>query len=378
MGIYFERRFNRGLLEIGIHETIPYERNKTDVLAMINALQKNNELWELYTKSEEYTPLFLDQHKRFTYQFIKHRDVLRPMVSEFLVQNGLKIEYPEGKRFGVCLTHDFDFLYSPLLHNMWAIFKSITQLKVKNALNLALSNKMKKWSQLTKFESFMTLEEKYGAKSSFYLLAPDKDAEDFSYPINNLENELGNIVDRGWEVGLHVSREAYDSLGKIKEEKSRLERVLNKKLIGCRNHFLQFKVPNTWKLLSEACFKYDTTFGYADIVGFRNGMCHPFRPFDLDTNENINILEIPLTVMDTSLFEKYMNFDVRNALDIIKLLIDSVRKYNGVITILWHNTHLFGERLKLFERVLSYCQEKKAWITSGEEIYRFWSKNIDI
>ena len=32
---------------------------------------------------------------------------------DYLVQNGLEIEYPEGKRFAVCLTHDVDDIYPP-------------------------------------------------------------------------------------------------------------------------------------------------------------------------------------------------------------------------------------------------------------------------
>lgn len=35
----------------------------------------------------------------------KHRHILEPQVSRFLVENGLSFEYPEGKDFAVCLTH---------------------------------------------------------------------------------------------------------------------------------------------------------------------------------------------------------------------------------------------------------------------------------
>jgi len=83
----------------------------------------------------------------------------------------------------------------------------------------------------------------------------------------------------------------------------KLEKVLGKKIVGYRNHYLKFKVPETWGLPKEAGFKYDTTLGYADCVGFRNGMCHPFKPFDLNINSYINILEIPLIIMDRTLFD---------------------------------------------------------------------------
>ena len=58
--------------------------------------------------------------------------------------------------------------------------------------------------------------------------------------------------------------------------------------------------------------------------------------------------------------------------EIIKYLIDTVEKYNGVISIIWHNENMIGDKLKLFEKLLDYCYKKNAWITSGEEIWNFW------
>ena len=119
-----------------------------------------------------------------------------------------------------------------------------------------------------------------------------------------------------------------------------------------------FKVPDTWELLSRAGFKYDTTFAYADCVGFRNGMCHPFKPFNLNTNKEIDILEIPLTIMDATIF-LHMNIDQKRAWDLTKQLIDTVEQYNGVITILFHNdTYKLEENLKFYEKLLKYCSEK--------------------
>ncbi len=131
----------------------------------------------------------------------------------------------------------------------------------------------------------MKLEEKYGAKSSFYFLTVEEGDLDFNFNVEDLDNELGYIIDNGWEVGLHGGHNSYNNLDDVREKKKRLEKVLGKKLIGYRNHYLKFKVPDTWIVLEKAGFKYDTTFGYADAVGFRNGMCHPFKPFNLHTNK---------------------------------------------------------------------------------------------
>ncbi len=334
---------------------------------MIEVLKQNKEIFDLFTQLEEYNPPLLDKYQRFPHYLSKNRNVLEPEVSKFLIENGLKVEYPEGKKFAVCLTHDIDVVNFSKLSLVYGAARSLMQGQIKNALKMPFYNINKKWNPWWNFKEIIDLEEKYGAKSSFYFLALDKGDLDFNYNVEDLEAEIGTIANNGWEVGLHGGHEAYNNLNQIKEMKKRLESVLGKEVIGYRNHFLKFKVPDMWELLSKAGFKYDTTFGYADCVGFRNGMCHPFKPFNLDTNKGIDILEIPLIIMDCTLFD-YMKFDMEGAWNITKLLIDKVENYNGSITILWHNTYMIGGNLKLYEKILQYCHRKGAWMTSGEEI----------
>jgi hypothetical protein len=107
-------------------------------------------------------------------------------------------------------------------------------------------------------------------------------------------------------------------------------------------------------------------------------MCHPFRPYNLNTGKQIDILEIPLVVMDRTLLRDYMRLDVKKAWELIKGLIDKVEQCNGVLTILWHNnTSIEGTNLKYYEKFLKYVYDKKAWIASGEEIFNWWSKNVE-
>ena len=65
---------------------------------MLEVLKSNERLWELFTKKEEYEPHLLDQYQRFPYYLSKHRECLEPQVSAFLIQNGLKVVYPDNKK----------------------------------------------------------------------------------------------------------------------------------------------------------------------------------------------------------------------------------------------------------------------------------------
>jgi peptidoglycan/xylan/chitin deacetylase (PgdA/CDA1 family) len=339
---------------------------------MYEGLKQEKELWNLFTKAEEYTFFIPDKYDRFCYYQSHHRNIFEPQVSKFLIENGYEVSYPENKKFAVCLTHDIDVLYFPKLTTIFDSYRSLLKGQVKNSFNLFKSLINKKYNPWWNIKEIIKLEEKYNANSSFYFLTLDKNEKDFNFNIEDVEPELKYIIDKGCEVGLHGGFGEYNNLEKITEKKMRLEKVLNKKIVGFRNHYLKFKVPDTWEVLCKAGFKYDTTFGYADSAGFRNGMCHPFKPFNIQTDREIDIFEIPLIIMDNTLFD-YMQLDIAGAWKNIKLLIDTVEKYKGVITILWHNTYMINEKRDLYEKILKYCANKDAWMTGGEEILHCFS-----
>lgn len=288
-------------------------------------------------------------------------------------------EYPENKKFAVCLTHDIDDVYPPCSHTILSSLCHIKNLDF-NGLKKQLfwKDKGKESSPYWNFKEIMKLENKYDGKSSFYFLSTDKDIHRFRYNIEELENELGFIADNGCEIGLHGGYYSYNNLEYIQKEKKRLEKVAGKEVIGYRNHYLMFKFPDTWELLAKAGFKYDTTLGYSDMVGFRNGLCFPFKPFNINTNEEINILEIPLIIMDGALFSSLTSSG--KAWEDAKILIDTVEKYNGVLTLLWHNSAFncpFREKtFKFYKRILEYLYERNAWITSGENILKWWENYV--
>lgn len=344
----------------------------------IQAIRKNQDLWDLYTLKEEYTPRELDQHGRFLFSHSKNPEVLVPRVSKYLVENGYEIEYPDGKQFAVCLTHDVDEIFPPLKHTLLSSLTCLKELdfgSLKEQAFWKLHGKEK--SPYWNFQGVMDLEEKYGARSSFFFLATESDILRFRYNIEDLEGELEQIADRGWEVGLHGGYYVYKDLEETQREKERLERVLGNKVTGYRNHYLRFCVPDSWEILEKAGFSYDTTLGYPDMVGFRNGMCHPFKPYNLHAEAETNILEIPMIIMDGTLFNPARSYD--EAWEMTKRLIDIVADCQGVLTLNWHSNS-FGCPFKkswlyIYEKLLKYCNSKNAWMTRGVEITRWWQYN---
>jgi peptidoglycan/xylan/chitin deacetylase (PgdA/CDA1 family) len=338
-------------------------------MEMYDILQKNPEIWDQFTRKEEYGSSIRDQYERFPFYSSSERNIFEPRCSKFLIEHGYHAEYPENKPFAICLTHDIDDLYKTIRMKSYEALGKLRTTSFSKCIDLISQMRSKKLP-LWNFSDIIAIEDRYDAKSSFFFMVQDLGDQDYTYDIKDCELIIGEVTDGGWEVGLHGGHTAYNDWREMKEKKLRLEKILNKKVVGYRNHYLRFKVPDTWEHLHDAGFSYDTTLGYNDCVGFRNGMCHPFNPFNLNTKSEIDILEIPLTIMDNTL-DQYMKLDPRKAWELTTQLIDTVDRYHGVLTLLWHNTSFLGDKLEFYERILKYCAKKNAWMTSGEEIAKW-------
>jgi len=343
-----------------------------------DAVKRDRRLLDIFVAKQEYRGK-RDRFGRFLYEFSTNRNVLEPIVSKHLFDEGfLRVEWPENHKFAACLTHDVDQVYPTWKYTLFNTAKFALKLKPKEGFKRLVSKAEKNTSSnpCWNFREILKLEERHGAKSSFYFKATLKDSVDWAYDIEDVKDELNYITDMGWEVGLHGGYCSYNDHKELKNEKERLEKALGKKVNGTRMHYLRFNVPDTWRLLADLGFKYDITFGYPDMVGFRNGMCHPFKPYDLEEKKEVDIFEIPLTVMDVALFGN-MHLHPNEAWIIMKYLIDVTERNKGVITILWHNTTFdsifWGEWAKFYERILKYLNERKAWASSAEDIYKHWT-----
>lgn len=336
---------------------------------ILNRLKSRQDLWELFTREEEYESSARDSYGRFPYSAARERDIMVPKVSEFLFENGFQPVYPGERKFALCLTHDVDTL-DPISH----LAMSFASERLPGATR-TVSVFAKAFKPFWNFDRIVKLEQEYSARSTFFFMSLDHADPDFSYQAGLLKTSLCFLADNGYEVGLHGSLHIGASLEHLLKQKRSLEGVLEKRIGGYRSHFLRFKVPDTWDTLEKAGFSYDATLGYPDAPGFRNGMCYPFRPYDLVNGRVVNLCEIPLNLMDTSLY-MHMGLEIGQMWVLVKSLIDQVRRCNGVLNVLFHNNYLWRKDFwKLYKKTLSYVVSNRGWLSSCGELHEWWSKN---
>lgn len=347
-----------------------FNNSKGNLLTSIQRDAPN--LWERYTLKEEYaTNRVLDEHNRFAFSESDQTDVLSPIVSASLLERGWHPRYPGNKSFAVCLTHDIDAVFASSMVTFKRFGSSVKRQNISAAIRHGATLIDRRKNNLYQYiYRLLELEQKYGGNSSFYFLSLKNGERDFNFDVKEVKSLFKAIDKTGSEIGLHGGHDAYNNLAKLKAEKANLEDALGKSVIGYRNHYLKFNTPLTWEILEAVGFAYDTTVGYADMYGFRNGMCHPYYPYNNRKQQFHKIMELPLIYMDVTL-SRYLNMTEEEIWKAVRNLINTIKAHKGVLTINWHNKD-DNQDLGLYEKILQYSKNANAWITSGEQVYHWW------
>lgn len=226
------------------------------------------------------------------------------------------------------------------------------------------------------FDEIIEIEKTYGASSSFYFL-PQKGKvgnwknADYNIQGKDIQETIVALKENGCEIGVHGSFGTHDNCDKFQTD---IDRVNSKPIIGNRFHFLMFDVEKSVSVLDDCNIKYDTTLGFAEQIGFRRATCYPFYLWDFAKNSISPVVEIPLMVMDGSLAnKKYMGASKEESLSKVIELIEEVEKFNGVFTLLWHNTYFSDYKYtgwkNIYRKILDYSKDNGGLLSSGENIF---------
>jgi len=100
------------------------------------------------------------------------------------------------------------------------------------------------------------------------------------------------------EIGLHPTWYSYNDVDELKRQKEALEKALDHEIVSVRQHYLHYDIRVTPAVHAAAGFKYDSTLGFNDNIGFRFGTCYPWHLYDLKAEKELPIMEIPLIIQD--------------------------------------------------------------------------------
>ena len=301
-------------------------------------------IFYLLTRYEEYVCEERDMHGRFPF----HKSVLsKGMVEKamcdrwaVLILELLGIQHNVQSTSKIIPTFDIDNTYAYRLKSGKRRVLSVLRDRLKGDKQRIRERKKVKEGIPDPYDTFSKIKEIYHAHpdTKLFWLVGERSKYDRNISVQNAEHQqlIRELSKEGIDIGLHPS---YASLGrkdKIAAEKNSLQNVLGKPVTFSRNHFLRFRLPQTFQQLEAIGFREEYSMGFAEQAGFRSGTARKHVWFDLSGNTTTNLMIRPFVYMDGTLNE-YMKLSVDESKHVIDGLFREVSLYGGDFIFVWHN-----------------------------------------
>lgn len=262
---------------------------------------------------------------------------------------------PPGRSATVVLSHDVDGPLHPAdpRNRLWAAGRELRSGRPRAALGVAahavaraaaLAAVRPRWPHW-RFGEIRAAEERRGFRSTFFFAAvsrydrhgtPFDVAYDVAAP--RFRRLFAELRQSGWPIGLHVGYGARDDAGEIARQRERLEALSGAPVLGSRHHYWHLAAP-PWASLEahgRASLRYDSSLAFNEAPGYRLGAALAFRPFHPGEGRAVATLQVPTLAMDGAFFYR-PGQSVEATLEAMARLLDSLKRYEGVAAIDWHD-----------------------------------------
>jgi hypothetical protein len=174
-----------------------------------------------------------------------------------------------------------------------------------------------------------------------------------------------------FEIGIHGSTRAFFEESRYKKELERVSRHDN--VIGGRQHMLSFEFNKTFEIFNSAGLKYDTSMGFNDFNGYRNGSAFVHHPVSTSTDSRYSFYEYPLVFMDSVFTKK--GYISRN-----RILAEAEEFANTVAetpfftgSLCWHDSAFYrdSELAGAYSDIIKTLKKKDIFLGCGQELHDF-------
>jgi len=330
-------------------------------------------------------------------------DIHIGMLRNWILKEGIPLleipPAPGGHSFAVCLTHDIDFVgirNHKFDHTMWGFLYRSTVGAVRDLFRRRISTTrlFAIWRAAASlpfvylgwakdfwdpFEWYLRVEKNLPAT---YLLIPFKrragehvpggqaSRRATAYDVDDLQHRMAALKRESCELGVH-GIDAWHSVEKGRAELARIAEMTGESAIGIRMHWL-LHGANTASILEESGYAYDSTAGYNETIGYRNGTTQVFRPLGAKT-----LLELPLHIQDGALFYRQrLDLSEAEAEKRCRDLIDNAGQFGGVLTVLWHDRSHAPERFwgDFYIWLVQSLRSSDAWFATAGVVTSWFRK----
>lgn len=325
-------------------------------------------------------------------------ELLRAVLTPRLVTLGLApLPRPgwmwEEAGFAVALTHDLDNLWRwtrrgfaaagyrtarGLLRRDWAAARR----ELGDAGDWLIHHVPRRTDPFWTFPQILGGEDARGVTSTFFVIARHTHKQDGNQPETyrkRIPEALSLLARHRREIGLHGNDADRLGLDPLIDDRALLARRAHAEVHGIRYHYLRCLYHETLPLLERARFSYDTSLAFAEHEGFRCGCSFPFRPYSLAEERPLDLVELPLAVMDGTLQQPhYRALPAPEAERAAAAVLARVRASGGASSLLWHNNR-FDPRLsrgydEVYWKLVDGVREQGGMATSAGDLVARWRK----
>jgi hypothetical protein len=301
------------------------------------------------SRYEEYLPHREDEHGRYKAEesvVVQNQCHQLPLVEiyceELRHELGLEKSLPsiETELITVDVDQVFAFKAKGLARTIAGTLKSL--LKSTNSFSKRLSVLIGQDSDpLDIYDDLIEDFQNTGTSSIFFFQVGEASSHDINNPPHlSLVKQRINDVAMKARIGLHPSYHTPQSHEMLQLEVERLKAITSIPVTQSRQHYLKFKIPETFKWLKEAGVEKEYSMAYSTINGFRASTCKPFEFFDLRADDRIEMEMMPTCWMDMTAVRNHIR--VEDAMAELLELRKTVHTYGGHFITTWHPDSLIG------------------------------------
>ena len=290
-----------------------------------------------------------------------------------------KSPWPEEADFALGISHDIDIFKRKIPGSVAILMKSLFSNEVPGGVRGSLKGLFKSVSTALTGETnpYSAIEKWFDIESenTFFIHAGvRRSVEDPTYDPEDIRRVLVGLGMDGIEIGLHNSIGSWTDKEDLKEQKDRLMNIFNTEIEGIRPHYLDCRYPDYWR--NAESFKYSSSVGSDAIAGFTCGINFPFFGFDFDTANVLDILEIPIGLMDCALFSICEKTSKEKTID---KLIDICVSNHGLLVLDWHTRTVyepdFPGWFDTYCMILKKAKSAGAFIAPLGKISSYWKNH---
>jgi hypothetical protein len=308
----------------------------------------------LLSRYEEYLPHKKDKYGRYahTNSLAWKEDFLDiPLVNYWILEfkMALRNKYPDlvfrFPAFKFVPTYDIDLAYS-YLHKGWkrnwgAGIKAVLTGKwrqVKERIDVLVGRRQDPFDAYEWLDS-LHLYCRMKPYYFFLVAARCKGVDRNISPSGAGLQELVSYHAAGYRLGVHPSWHSGDNDKLLKEEIEWMEAITGHTVTRSRQHYIRFSLPHTYRRLLFYGIDQEFSMGYGSINGFRASVASSFNWYDLEKEEETTLRIFPFCFMDANAYYEQKRTAAQAMTELMHYYYH-IRKVNGLMITIWHNTFL--------------------------------------